>query len=74
MRSIVRYPYIEDVTVLIQKIEAVTRGKVVEIREMFGQAYLTIEHHNGHICPECGADIHAYGHGLCLSCWQKNRP
>jgi hypothetical protein len=74
MRSIVRYHYIEDLTVLIQKLEALTRGKVVKIQEMFGEAYLTIEHHDGPICPECGKDIHTHGHGLCLNCWKKNRP
>lgn len=69
IRSIVRYAQINDVSKLIEAIESVTRGKVVEVREMFGQAYLTIEHHDGPVCPHCGKEIHPYGHGLCHSCW-----
>jgi len=68
--SIMRFSSIQNIEELIASIESCTRGKVVKINEMFGQCYLTIQHHDGPICPSCGKDIHLYGHGLCWGCWQ----
>lgn len=67
--SILRFAQIHDMTELIASIESVTAGKIVKINQMFGQAYLTIEHQSGSTCPHCGEPIHLYGHGLCLKCW-----
>lgn len=69
MRSFLMFEKIDDVTALSAAIEAVTRGRVVGMSSMFGKAYIEIEHHEEPMCPNCGKAIHAYGHGLCLSCW-----
>jgi hypothetical protein len=74
MRSIIRFPVAKNMEELLMSIEAITRGYVIGYSTLNGEAIVTIGHHDGPVCPECGAPIHIYGHGLCLACWKRLKP
>jgi len=72
MRSIISFKKPDDIEALIDSIQDLTRGHALEYTTYDGEIVrLTIVHHEGPVCPECGNPIHNYGHGLCLRCWQS---
>jgi tRNA(Ile2) C34 agmatinyltransferase TiaS len=70
MKSIMRFPIPGNIDVLTADIENMTRGHVVKYTT-YDNLWMSIEieHHDMPLCPECGGELHAYGHGLCRKCW-----
>lgn len=71
MKSIMRVPDDSDIDKVIQDIQEASWVKVTGYRQYMGWIAIEMEHGRWNTCPKCGKEIHAYGHGLCLSCWQK---
>ena len=60
LRSVIRIPKNEDMETVAAQIEAITRGYVIRYSTLGEQALITIGHHDGPMCPECGEKIHDY--------------
>lgn len=69
LKSIMRVSGDVDITETIKAIEAVSKVKVESYKMAWGLYILELDHDPDPTCPKCGKKIHAYGHGLCLNCW-----
>ena len=73
-RSIIRVEKPGGALDIARAIESATHGKVVRVTIINNTIRLfEVVHHDGPWCPDCGREIHAYGHGLCMACWNAKK-